>query len=102
MTWEEYEAMLNDLANGEIEKDTLTTHLVKLKKEGAELFDEHEARQSRISDLEKERTELIDENRKLFLQIPTSRTKSPEELKQEEQEEFEESVSIADIRRGRV
>ncbi|ARQ95220.1 head scaffolding protein [Bacillus phage BeachBum] len=102
MTWEEYEAMINDLANGELEPEKRSAHLVALKKEGATLFTEHEERASKIEELEANRRDLIDENRRLFLEIPTDRSKSAEEIKQEETKEFEQSVTISDLRKGRV
>ncbi|ARM70165.1 head scaffolding protein [Bacillus phage Harambe] len=102
MTWEEYEAMLNDLANSELDVETRTSHLLSLKKDGATLFTEHEERATSIAERDEKIIKLRDENRRLFLEIPTDRSKSPEEIKEEETKEFEQTVTISDLRKGRV
>lgn len=102
MTWEEYEAMLNDLANPELDQETRTNHLLALKKDGSSIFTQNEQHVEKIAEQEERIKGLREDNMRLYLEVPTDRTKSEKEIKEEQAKEFEQTVTISDLERGRI
>ena len=92
MSREEYENLLNELNNPELEHSKRTEHLQTLRVDYANVLEDTDKYQNRLKELEKDNTDLLMSNSKLFRQVGIQG--DPELEKKEEQKTISETITI--------
>ena len=92
MSREEYENMLNELNNPELEHSKRTELLQNLRVDYANVIEETTNYEKRMKELEKDNQDLLMSNSKLFRQVGIQG--DPELEKKEEQKTFSETITI--------
>lgn len=94
MPREDYEAILQDLLNPELEQSKRTELLQNLRVDYGTVISEHEEHTGKIKKLSEDNSDLVVSNSKLFRQIGlTDRTDN----KEEEKKAFSETITISQI-----
>jgi mRNA degradation ribonuclease J1/J2 len=94
MSRDDYEAILNDLLNPELEQSRRTELLQNLRVDYGTVIAEHEEHTGKIKKLSEDNSDLVVSNSKLFRQIGLTNT---EDKVEEKKKEFSETITISQI-----
>ena len=94
MSRDDYEAILNDLLNPELEQSRRTELLQNLRVDYGTVISEHEEHTGKIKKLSEDNSDLVVSNSKLFRQIGLTNT---EDKVEEKKKEFSETITISQI-----
>ncbi len=98
MKKEDHESLLNELIDPELEQSRRTEILQLLRNDYNTVIAEHEEMTANIEKLQKDNSDLVLSNSKLFRQIGImGNTEKEEEL---EQKEFSETITIEELEKG--
>ena len=98
MKKDEHESLLNELIDPELEQSRRTEILQLLRNDYNTVIAEHEEMTANIDKLQKDNSDLVLSNSKLFRQIGIlGDTEKEEEL---EQKEFSETITIEELEKG--
>ena len=98
MKKEDHESLLNELLDPELETSRRTEILQLLRNDYNTVIAEHEEMTANIEKLQKDNSDLVLSNSKLFRQIGImGNTEKEEEL---EQKEFSETITIEELEKG--
>ena len=92
MSREEYENLLNELNNPELEHAKRTEYLQTLRVDYSKVLEDTDSFTKRVQELEKDNTDLIMSNSKLFRQVGIQG--NPDLEKKEEQKTISETITI--------
>ena len=92
MSREEYENLLNELNNPELEHSKRTEYLQNLRVDYAKVLEDTDNYTKRMQELEKDNQDLLMSNSKLFRQVGIQG--DPEMEKKEEQKTLSETITI--------
>lgn len=96
MLREDYETILNDLLNPELEQSRRTELLQQLRVDYGTVITEHEEHTGKIKKLSEDNSDLVVSNSKLFRQIGLT---NKEDKVEEKKKEFSETVTLSDLER---
>ena len=92
MSREEYETLLNELNNPELEHSKRTEYLQNLRVDYSKVLEDTDNYTKRLQELEKDNNDLVLSNSKLFRQVGIQG--NPELEKREEQKTISETITI--------
>lgn len=92
MSREEYETLLNELNNPELEHSKRTEYLQNLRVDYSKVLEDTENYTKKLQELEKDNNDLVLSNSKLFRQVGIQG--NPEMEKKEEQKTISETITI--------
>jgi len=98
MKKEDHESLLNELIDPELDQSRRTEILQLLRNDYNTVLAEHEEMTANIEKLQRDNSDLVLSNSKLFRQIGImGNTEKEEEL---EQKEFSETITIEELEKG--
>jgi len=97
MEFDKYEGLVNELLDPELDHSRRTEILTEMKQDYSATISEVGELNTKVTDLDKKRLDLLDANSKLFRQIPTSHTKTEEEKQKQATEERAKTLTISDL-----
>ena len=92
MSREEYENLLNELNNPDLEHSKRTEYLQNLRVDYSKVLEDTDNFTKRLQELEKDNSDLVLSNSKLFRQVGIQG--NPELEKKEEQKTISETITI--------
>lgn len=98
MSKEEYENLLNELNNPDLEHSKRTDILQNLRSDYTNVIEEHESTTKKVQHLEKDNNDLVLSNSKLFRQVGIQG--DPDLNKKEELKEFSETITLEQLEKS--
>lgn len=96
MSREDYETILGELLNPELEQSKRTDLLQQLRVDYGTVIADHDEHTGKIKKLSEDNSDLVLSNSKLFRQIGLT---SKEDKVEEEKKEFSQTVTLSDLER---
>jgi regulator of replication initiation timing len=94
---DQFEGLLTELLNSELEHSRRTEILQELRVAQGNAYSEFDEHSKKLNKLEKDNSDLILSNSKLFRQLGNT---EPEQKKKEVEKEFSETVTIEQFEKG--
>jgi regulator of replication initiation timing len=97
MDRDQFEGLLNELLNSELEHSRRTEILQELRVAQSNAYSEYDEFNKKVEKLSKDNSDLVLSNSKLFRQLGNT---EPEQKEKEVQKEFSETVTIEQLEKG--